>query len=76
MTAIVEINGTRAVIRDYVWHSTDKALETVLNTLLDPLGPSGADPNPDATAAEEAVKRLGGRVISADETESEDGVVY
>lgn len=76
MTAIVEINGKRAVVKDYHWSSADEALATMLNALLNPNGPSGADPNPDGTAAEEAVKRLGGRIISVDETESEDGVVY
>lgn len=76
MAAIVEINGDKAIIRDYKWSSSNRQLAEILNTMLDPLGPSGADPNPDGTAAEEAVRRLGGRVISIDETESEDGVVY
>lgn len=76
MTAIVEINGKKAVIKDYHWTSPDNDLARTLNGLLEPGGPSGADPNPDGTVAQDAVKKFGGRVISISPSESKTGVIY
>lgn len=76
MAATIEINGIEAMIEEYHWTSKDATLAGILNTLLDPLGPSGADPNPDLHAAQAAVAELGGEVVSYDETEYEEGRVY
>jgi len=65
-----------AECRGYHWTSTDKDIEGYLNSLLDPWGPSGSDPNPDYTAALQAVELLGGKVVVYDRTESVENVVY
>lgn len=67
----VEIHGIEAAIDDYQWTSDDEKLAEILNLMLDPLGPSGADPYPDLTAASEAMERLGGEVVSFDEPDTE-----
>lgn len=76
MSATVKIGPHKARIEGYVWTCEDKALQRLLNALLSPFGPSGSDPNPDASAAEAAVKTLGGRVLQADPTEYVEGRVY
>ena len=76
MSATVAIGGERATIDGYEWTSDNQALEDLLNAMLDPLGPSGADPNPSMTAAQEAVKRLGGEVVRFDKPEFDPEAVY
>lgn len=76
MTAIIQIGKDKAVIKEYKWTSANLGLQDVLNDLLEPDGPSGSDPNPDETAAKEAVKLLGGKFITADAIESKEGVIY
>ena len=76
MAAVVEINGMRAKIDGYRWVSGDSQLLTVLPLLLDPLGPSGSDPNPDYHAALAAVEALGGEVVSYDQSEYVEGRIY
>ena len=66
----VSVAGFPAQIDSYRWTSKDKALERLLNSMLPAGGPSGSDPNPDYTAALDAVARLGGEVLSYDKTES------
>lgn len=63
----IEIAGTRATIKDLDWTSEDKSVEKVLNSLLNPWGPSGADPYPDFTAAQEAVDKFKGKIVEYDE---------
>jgi len=62
----VKIGGIRAAIKDYEWLSKDKKLAKMLNAMLDPLGPSGADPYPDLMAARQAMERLGGEIVEYD----------
>jgi len=62
----IKIGDTEAAIKNYEWSSKDKKLAKMLNAMLDPLGPSGADPYPDLTAARQAVERLGGEVVEYD----------
>lgn len=76
MTAKIRTIGTEATIDNYKWTSKDKALEGALNAMLSPYGPLGSDPNPDYTAAQEAVKALGGEVIEFTESEFDPEVVY
>ena len=76
MTAMIEVGGVIATIENYHWRSVDEILARGLNLRLDPLGPSGSDPNPDYTAALAAVEALGGEVVSYDKTEYEEGVIY
>lgn len=72
----VNIGGDIATIDGYEWQSTNEALQDLLNGMLDPLGPSGADPNPDLTAAQAAIAALGGKVTQADKTEYVEGRIY
>ena len=76
MSATVIIGGEKATIDGYEWTSDNQALEDLLNAMLDPLGPSGADPNPSLTAAQEAVKRLGGEVVRFDKPKFDPEAVY
>ncbi len=66
MPATIRIGDTEATIDGYRWTCEDTTLERLLNLMLDPFGPSGADPNPDVTAARRAAVRLGGEVIRED----------
>ena len=66
----------KATLDGYERSSDDKRFEDLLNTMFNPYGPSGADPNPDLTAAQAAVKELGGKVISFDEVENVLGGIY
>lgn len=72
----ISIRGIDASISDGVWKSEDAVLEQVLNSLLDPFGPSGSDPDSDYHAAEAAIKTLGGKILQADAQEYIDGQVY
>jgi len=62
----IKIGDVEATIENYEWSSKDKRLEKMLNARLDPDGPSGADPYPDLTAAQEAVDSLGGEIVKYD----------
>jgi hypothetical protein len=66
VSATIRIGPLEATITDYRWTSADPSLEAALNAMLNPAGPSGADPNPDLTAAQDAVGRLGGVVVAAE----------
>lgn len=73
----VDFSGIIATIEDMAWSCEDKQLEDILNSTLDPLGPSGADPDPNYTAAVDAIERLGGgKVIERDEVDYVDGAIY
>lgn len=76
MSAVIRINKSHARIDGYNWISADKGLERLLNSMLDPIGPSGADPNPDLHAAQAAIKELGGELIEFDEMEYVKGRIY
>lgn len=76
MSATIKIRDVEATISEYVWSCGNKTLEAVLNGLLSPLGPSGADPDPDLHAAQAAVEALGGEVVSSDEVDFVKGTVY
>jgi hypothetical protein len=57
------VGGSTATCERYRWSSEDKALLRKLTELLDPRGPTTADPWPEWTVAQEAIRRYGGRVI-------------
>lgn len=62
----LDISGTKATLQRGRWTCTHKVIERYLNSLIDPLGPSGADPYPELTIAKEAARRLRGTIISLD----------
>ena len=63
----IKVLGAEAVIDGYVWLSDDEGLQELLQTYIDPLGPSGADPYPDLTAALAMVDLFGGEVVEFDD---------
>jgi hypothetical protein len=67
VAATIRIGDTEATIDGYRWICEDKTLERLLNLMLDPFGPSGADPNPDVTAARRIAARVGGEVMRQDD---------
>jgi hypothetical protein len=77
VAATIKITGITATCNGYNWTSEDDAIADFLNALLHPLGPSGSDPNPDATAAQEVINKLGGEMVHFDPTPPIDpNVVY
>lgn len=72
----IDIAGNVATIKGYKWSGDNNVLVSLLNAMLDPAGPSGADPNPDLTAAQAAIDALGGEITRADETEYVEGRIY
>lgn len=76
MAATIKIGSFTATIDNYKWTSDNKEFAAMLTTLLPALGPSGSDPNPDHTAAVEAVNLLGGEVVSFDQLPYVDGRIY
>lgn len=67
--------GVTAVINKYRWVCADKAMENLLNAELHWAGPSGADPNPDHTAALTAAKLYGGELVAFDEMTNPPGSI-
>jgi len=64
---LVQIWGVEAGIDELQWVvPTEPRVEKFLNSLIDPLGPSGADPYPDLTVAREVVDRFGGAITYQD----------
>ena len=76
MSVIVKVFGVSATIDGYHWTSEFEELANMLNAMLDPDGPSGADPFPDHTAATDAVEKLDGKIISFDEPSFDPDVIY
>ena len=76
ISAILLINGFKAVINKYKWTSDNKALADLLNTMLDQFGPPTSDRNPDKTEALKAAALLGGTVTDVKEFESVPGRIY
>jgi hypothetical protein len=63
MGVLVELGGILAAFEEGEWKCDDPSTKAVLDTLVDPEGPSGADPDPDMTMAEKA-KRVGAVFLS------------
>lgn len=76
----VDFNGIIATIEDVVWSCDDNQFEDFLNSMIDmiaPFGPSGADPDPNHTAAIKVIKMLGsGKVTQRDEVDYVEGRIY
>lgn len=63
--------GFEATIDGYEWTSKDERLASVLNGMLSPGGAGGEDPDPDRTAALEAVEKLGAEIVASDDEDGE-----
>ena len=67
MSVTARIAGVTVTISGYKWSGGDAILVRLLNVMLNPYGPSGADPYPDFTAAAQAVDEFNGEIIDAGE---------
>lgn len=76
MSAKVRIYGYEASISGLKWTCSNKPLEELLNSMREPLGPSGADPDPDYTAAMRAIEELGGELLEHKPLPSEGDLIY
>lgn len=76
MAATIDMAGERATITNGVWSCDNETLLSLLDSMLEPMGPSGADPNPDLHTAQAAIKQIGGKVIRFDETAYVKGRIY
>jgi hypothetical protein len=64
MPVTIRIFAQFATVKDYQWHCDDPEVQKSLNSTLHPDGPSGADPDPDYTAALTAMEMYGhGKII-------------
>lgn len=57
-------DGRQATISHYQWTSAHPLIAAALNAGLNADGPSGADPDPDYTVAQEAIRHYGGTIVS------------
>ena len=76
MAATIRVGKFEATVEDLVWTSEYPDFTDMLNSMLSPNGPSGADRNPDLTAAQKAVAFLGGEVVRFDPAEYVEGRIY
>ncbi|RYX80928.1 hypothetical protein EON83_26320 [bacterium] len=64
MPVTIRIFGRIATVKNYQWHCEAPTILEFLNSTLHPHGPSGADPDPDYTAAQRAIALYGhGEII-------------
>lgn len=68
MSAIVRVDGRKAILRHGHWISADRSLEARLNAATDAWirstgGPPVSDSDPERTTAREISVQLGGRVV-------------
>ena len=68
MSVTIQILMSNATIENGIWSSKDKTLKRFLDSLKPLYGHGGADPNPDLTAAQEAVNLTGGEIINIDQS--------
>jgi hypothetical protein len=54
-----------ATIENYMWTAPDP-MKGLLDTYLDPHGPSVSDPFPDMTVAREVISIIGGEIVDFD----------
>ena len=63
MSVTIRTIQDMATIDGYEWTGDNAQLVDLLNSMLAPYGPSGADPNPDMTAAQAAIDSIGGEIV-------------
>lgn len=77
MSATIKIMNKNYTITDYKWSGQDEVVVAMLSSFIDPDGPSGADPNPDATAAQNVVDELAiAEMVRFDKLDYVPGRVY
>ena len=76
MKATINISGVSATLEGWTWSSTDRQLARLLNVMLDPDGPSGADPAPNTHEARRVAQLLGGEVVDYELPPYDKDAVY
>jgi len=76
MIATIELADMAATIDGWNWKGKDKRLVALLNSMLDPDGPSGGDPAPNYHEAQRVAKLLGAKVVDYELPPYEKGTVY
>lgn len=76
MSATIQKGAFEATISDWNWTSDSTAFARMLNTQLDPEGPSGSDPAPDYHEALRVSELIGAEVTTFDLPEYVEGRVY
>ena len=76
MRAVIQIFGEKASIQDWKWTCRNMTIESLLNHMLAPLGPSGADPAPNYHEAQRIAEMFRGKVLEYELPEFIDGTIY
>lgn len=76
MSATIRMFGKEFTLDAWEWTGEADHVVELLNAKLDPLGPSGSDPNPSLHEAERIVAKLGGEIVRYDETEYDPEMIY
>lgn len=77
MSATIKILDEEYTIDGYEWSGLNKTVVNMLDSFLSPNGPSGSDPNPDATAAQRVIDELAiAAMVRFDELDYVPGRVY
>ena len=76
MRASIQLGEMRATIDGWNWTGNDKQFVAVLNSMLNPDGPSGGDPAPNYHEAQRVAKLLGAEVIDFELPPYQEGTVY
>jgi len=74
--ATIELAGMQATIEGWNWTGTDEQLVTLLNSMLDPIGPSGGDPAPNTHEAQRVAELLGAEVVEFELPEYDPEAIY
>lgn len=83
MSATLIFGTELATVNSGLWSGDNPTLVDLLTAMtgdLRPLGPSGDDPDPDLSLAQDAARRLGGEVVRSTprdlDAETPEGVTY
>ena len=77
MAATLELANTKVTITDEMQIvCEDRIIKSLVESYLEPGGPSGADPNPTYTLAKKLEIDLGAKIIKFDPTEGPEIVEY
>ena len=76
MKATIRVGDDVATLEDWEWTGEDIIFTQMLNSMLDPLGPSGSDPAPNTHEAERVAELLGGEVVGYEIPVYASGRIY
>jgi len=76
MSATIRVHGALSTIDGGEWTSEIDEVAAMLNAERDPVGPSGADPDPDGNEARRMAELFDGELISRDKVPYNKDEVY